>query len=34
MYFKVKLLIWHCYKEHFLKVYLSVLRKKHKNVSL
>ncbi len=26
MYFKVKLLIWHYYSLHFLKVYLSVLR--------
>ncbi len=26
MYFKVKLLMWHYYKVHFLKVYLNVLR--------
>ncbi len=25
MYFQVKLLIWHYYKVHFLKVYLSML---------
>jgi len=37
MYFKVKLLKLtktFNYKDHFLKVYLSVFRNSHKNVSL
>ncbi len=34
MHFKVKHFIWHYYKGHFLKVYLSVLRKSHESVSL
>ncbi len=34
MYFKVKLLIWYCYKVHFLKVYLSVLGNSHESVSI